>query len=141
MDCQGLAINTYYACLENVHETASAVYECIIKTAVQEERIMNEATGNPRCDITVSGDGTWKKRGFTLLFGVATLIGKLTKKVLDTVVKSSFCQACNVQTKKKEDAIDEYNECNESHEEKCTINHEGIAGKMEITTDIRRRGR
>lgn len=41
-------------------------------------------------NLKVSGDGSWKKRGYSSLFGVTTLIGNSTGKVIDLVVKSSF---------------------------------------------------
>jgi len=53
--------------------------------------------GKPKNQLTVSGDRIWKKRGFSSLFGVVTLIGKYGKKVVD--IKSSFCQACNLFSK------------------------------------------
>lgn len=40
--------------------------------------------------------------------------------------------ACNLWNKKKDDNIDEYNEWYKTHEETCSINHKGSAGKMEI---------
>lgn len=44
---------------------------------------MNEEAGNIAINLTVSGDETWKKRGFSSLFGVSTLVGKYSKKVLE----------------------------------------------------------
>lgn len=46
-------------------------------------------------------------------------------------MKSSFCQAYNLWNKKNE-KIDEYNDWYETHEEICSINHNGSASKMEI---------
>lgn len=100
---QGLAIGTYYSCLDNLHLAASAVYDMIISKAAKEEKELILAS-DPNADpthFTVSGDGTWKKRGFNSLFGVTTLVGKFSKKVIDTVVKSSFCQGCNFWKNKK----------------------------------------
>ena len=82
--------------------------------------------------LTVSGDGTWKKTGFSSLFGISTLIGNYSHKVLDAIVKSSLCQACKNQEKLKETNIDEFNLWYENHKEDCTANHSGSAGKMEI---------
>ena len=103
--CQGLATNTYYSCLDNLHSAASAVYNQIIAKAVQEEKELIAAS-DPDADpirITVSGYGTWKKRGFNSLFGL-----------VDTVVKSSFCQACNLWRKKNDD-IGAYESWYEEH--------------------------
>ena len=129
---QGIASNTYYACLENIYDAASAVYNIILEKAVAEEKQVNEEAGHIAMNLTLSGDGTWKKRGFSSLFGVSTLIGKYSKKVLDTIVKSSFCQACNIWKKKKGEETEEFNHWYETHAENCSINHDGSAGKMEI---------
>lgn len=45
-------------------------------------------------DLNVSGYGTWKKRGFSSLYGVTSLIGYYTGKVLDLFVKSGYCKKC-----------------------------------------------
>lgn len=78
-------------------------------------------------NLKVSGDGSWKKRGFSSLFGVTMLIGYYTSKIIDIVVKGSYCQACIYYDKKDK---------NESyyleHKEECPINHIDSAGKMEV---------
>jgi len=89
--CQGMAANTYYVCLDNIYVATSAVYSCILKQAIEDEKTKNEAAGNVATHLTVSGDETWKKRGSSSLFAVSTLIGKYLKKVVDAEVKSSFC--------------------------------------------------
>jgi len=83
--------------------------------------------GNEETHLNVSDDGSWKKRGFTSLF--ATLIGKYTHKVLDFVIKSSFCQGCSNWFTKKNT---EYDTWYQIHEENCSINHFGSADKMEV---------
>ena len=80
--------------------------------------------------LTVSGDGSWKKRGFSSLFGIASLIGYYTNKVLDVIIKSSYCRACVYWEKKNNSA--EYEEWLESHQAECSANHKGSAGKMEV---------
>lgn len=92
---QGLSKHMYYAAIENIYCGAKAVYDILTKKAVDEEKIQNAEHGNPMTDISVSGDGTWKKRGFSSLFGITTLIGKYTSKVVDLVVKSSYCHVLN----------------------------------------------
>ncbi|XP_070528568.1 uncharacterized protein [Cardiocondyla obscurior] len=130
--CQGMATNTYYACLENIYVASSAIYNCILQQAVEEEKEKNENAGNIATHLTVSGDGTWKKRGFSSLFGVSTLIGKYSNKVIDAVNKSSFCQACNLWNNKKNENIEDYEDWYATHKESCSINHIGSAGKMEV---------
>ncbi|XP_039303732.1 uncharacterized protein LOC120357462 [Solenopsis invicta] len=127
--CQGLSNTTYYACLQNIYCASETVYNIVTRKAVDEEKEKNAEHGNPPSELIVSGDGTWKKRGFSSLFGVSTLIGIYSKKVIDALVKSSFCQACSTW-KKNFDTV-EYQNWKESHENECTNNHEG-SGKMEV---------
>jgi len=131
----GLAKNTYYAIVENIHIAASAMYEVSLSQAVKKEKKLNKENGHLEDELTVSGDGTWKKRGFSSLFGVSTLIGKYSKQVLDTCVKSSFCAGCSSwKTKKNSDPLG-YEEWLSSHEN-CSLNHSGSSGKMEIDAII-----
>lgn len=64
--CQGILICTYNACVKNIHTAVSPVYNLIISKAVKEEKDLIsgcDPNASP-IEITVSGDGTWKKRGF-----------------------------------------------------------------------------
>lgn len=86
--------NIYYTFLDNLHTASYAVFQHFQSKAVKEEMEGNVAAGKDPRLVIVSGDESWKKRGFSSLFGFATLIGKNTSKVLDVCVKSSFYQAC-----------------------------------------------
>nr|XP_022916276.1 uncharacterized protein LOC111426132 [Onthophagus taurus] len=101
-----------------------------MKEAVTEEKIATKEKGtiDDEAGIAVSGDGTWKKRGFSSRFGVTILIGILTGKVVDILVKSSYCKACEFWEKRTNTA--EYEEWKQEHE--CFANHTGSAGKMEV---------
>lgn len=99
--CQGISKSAYYGYLENIHTPVSVVYELVLSQAVAQEKEKNKEAGKPEDELTVSGNGTWKKRGFSSLFGVSMLIGKYSNKVLDTRVMSSFCGACNLWKIKK----------------------------------------
>ena len=126
----GFCNKTFYAFVENLHTAAKCLFEIVQKKAVNEEKEKNAAAGNVENHLSVSGDGTWKKRGFQSLFGVATLIGKYTHKVIDLETKSSFCQGCSNWAGRK--GTPEYDEWFADHEEHCSINHIGSAGKMEV---------
>lgn len=130
--CNGIGNEGYQGCVNNVEIAVSAVYETVLKRAVDEEKEANAMHGYPENHFTVSGDGTWKKRGFSSLFGVSTLIGYNSKKVVDAVVKSSYCRACSNHKALKNEDIAEFETWYKSHKENCTSNHEGSAGKMEI---------
>lgn len=124
----GFANNTYYTFLDNLLNAARSTFiQC---KAVAEEKEQNMKAGNTETHLSVSGDGSWKKRGFSSLFGIATLIGKFTHKVLDFSVKSSFCQSCSNWASKKETA--EYDDWYDIHKATCSINHSGSSGAMEV---------
>jgi len=84
-------------------------------------------------NLTVSGDGTWQKRGFSSLYGVSSLIGYYTGKVIDICVKSGVCQTCKIWDTKLNSV--EFEEWHENHVElgECEANHEGPAGNMEVS--------
>jgi len=52
----------------------------IFKKAAEEEKVKTEEQNENR-GITVSGDGSWRRRGFSSLFGIVSLIGWFTGKV------------------------------------------------------------
>lgn len=64
------------------------------------------------------------------MFGITTLIGKYSSKVVDLVVKSSYCHACKWWQSKS--GTEEYDDWFEEHSSECTANHDGSAGKMEV---------
>lgn len=102
------------------------------KAAAQEKEMCVEKGQND--GLIVSGDGSWRKRGFPSLFGLVSLIGWYIGKVVDVLVKSKYCKSCEFWKKKKETA--EYEEWAQLHEEECQANHEGSAGKMEVDAVI-----
>ena len=84
----------YYTILENIFIAARAVSQMVLKKAAKEEQEKNEAASNVKNHLSVLGDGSWAKRGFTSLVGIVSLVGKFTGKIVDAVVKSSICKAC-----------------------------------------------
>ena len=50
--------------------------------------------------IDVTFDGTWHKRGFTSMYGVAVVIDILTGYVIDYEVLSKYCHACAISKSK-----------------------------------------
>jgi len=123
-------ITLYYDILKSISESVNAVYDIVIRKAVREEKELNVQAGFPENELSVSGDGSWSKRGFSSLLGIVSLIGKYSNKILDTIVKSSFCNACNAWSDKV--GTEEYDAWYETHEPECQVNHHGSAGKMEV---------
>ncbi|XP_076549216.1 uncharacterized protein LOC143306722 [Osmia lignaria lignaria] len=129
--CDGLSDASYNSIVKHMHSATKTIFEFCCKKAVEEEKNENEKRKKQLLNLKVSGDGSWKKRGFKSLYGVTTLIGYYSGKVIDLVVKSSYCQACHMW--KSRENTEEYHEWYEHHEEECAKNHEGSAGKMEVS--------
>lgn len=102
-------------------------YNSMVRTAEEEKTISSE---NGENGIIVSGDGLWRKRGFTSLYGLVTLIGSNSRKIVDCVVKSKYSKSCEFGAQKED--TEEYAEWVENHKEECAVNHDGSAGKMEV---------
>lgn len=128
---------SYDIILKHISTAVRAVFDRFISFAVRDE--IKKTEGPIKKHLTVSGDGTWKKRGFTSLYGVASLVGYHTGKIIDIVVKSAFCKLCQTWEKKKDTA--EYAEWIETHEPQCTSNHSGSAGNMEVDAMLEMFGR
>lgn len=89
----------YDKLIHTICNTTQAVCKNSMRKAAQEETEKCIESGQTN-GITVSGDGSWRKRGFSSLFGLVTLIGWFTGKVLDIVVKSKYCKSCEFWEKK-----------------------------------------
>lgn len=132
MDLPGfVAQKSFDAIMENIRTATKAVGTESLRKAVDNEiKLTNEAAyPNIPEGLRISGDGTWMKRGFSSLFGVASIIGWYTGKVMDLAVKSSYCKECEVHENEK--GTSTYEEWLRNHKEYCSINHIGSAGKME----------
>ncbi|XP_066596972.1 uncharacterized protein [Prorops nasuta] len=115
--------------IRSISSSTDVVCQISISRAAKEEKESLTKTEEPN-GLTVSGDGTWRKRGFSSLYGLVTLIGWHTGKVIDYVVKSKYCKSCEHWQKKEE--TEEYKEWIGNHVSECLVNHEGSAGKMEV---------
>ena len=83
--------------LKRLDMATEAVSEDTLHRAVGEE--VNK-TGSR--DICTSGDGTWRKKGFNSLQGVATLVGNKSGKVVDfeamsLIARNVCCGSINVE--------------------------------------------
>lgn len=78
-----------------------------------------------------------ENRGFCSLFGVASLIGYCTGKVLGILVKSSHCHDCKTWKNKLNSA--EYAAWYEEHVDSgnCKANHDGPSRNMEVSAIIK----
>jgi len=86
--------------------------------------------GRKVANVAVSVDGTWQKRGHTSRIGVVFIISIETGEVLDFVIKSLICHVCSAH-KHLVKGSDEHKDWWATHEQNCTINHEGSSDSME----------
>ena len=59
-----------------------------------EGKIFYELEQDGVCNIGISGDGTWRKRGFPSCYGVVTAMPTVTGKALDCEIMSKECRLC-----------------------------------------------
>ncbi|CAN8019459.1 unnamed protein product, partial [Ixodes persulcatus] len=86
--------------------------------------------GSPN-NIAVSYDGSWKRRGHCSHIGLGTVIELFSGFVLDQVVLSNFCLACEQGPKEGTAGYDEWKALHESSR-KCQKNTDCKAGQMEV---------
>ncbi|XP_071566884.1 uncharacterized protein [Temnothorax nylanderi] len=138
----------YDQVVKQIQTAAKSICDMSLKASVKEEKMKTaEAQDTQKAqdtrrysqrlknvqdttELTVSGNRNWKNSGLASLYGVSILIGFYTNKVIDIVVKSSFCEACSIWENRTNTT--EYEEWLESHEDVCTANHEGSSGRMEV---------
>jgi len=106
--CNGLTESAYNKIIKHIYSATKAEFESCAQRAVNEEKKENEIRERLILNLKVSGDSSWKKRGFKSLYRVTTLIAYYSGKVIDLVVKSSYCHACTFWKNKIN--IEEYRE-------------------------------
>ncbi|XP_018315739.1 uncharacterized protein [Mycetomoellerius zeteki] len=121
----------YYEILTNIYCATKTMADIIFSEAVVEEkRLTTNAKGTEPAGLTISGDGTWMKRGFSSLHGVVTLIGHYSGQVIDVNIKSLYCKQCEYSSQNLD--TEEYETWEESHRNKCSIDHKESTEKMEV---------
>ena len=85
-----------------------------------QKSINTNANHNDLLNTDIAIDGSWQKRGYSLLNGVITGVFPVNKKVIDYFVYTKFCSFCARQRKS-----------NSKKEHKCKVNHNGSSGRME----------
>ncbi|CAD6216267.1 GSCOCG00011326001-RA-CDS, partial [Cotesia congregata] len=124
---------THTILLKQISDCGKTVAEALMKKAVNEEKEGISENENKN-DLTVSGDGTWQKRGYTSAFRVSSIIGYFTGKILDININSAYCKLCEYWKKKRSTV--EFEEWYESHKDECSANDKGSSGKMEVDAMI-----
>lgn len=121
--------NSYRDHVKAICNAARVVAETSMEKASSELKEFYEADDNGIYDIGVSGDGSWRRRGFSSLYGVVTALSLMTGKVIDTEVMSKECKEC-MGWKGKEDSL-EFDHWWEGHQHSCNANYFGSSGSMD----------
>ena len=82
------------------------------------------------CNVAVTVDGTWQKRGHSFKIGVVFVLAVETGEILDYEIRSLYCHAC-VANKNKKQSAEEYKKWKSEHEPLCRIDHKGSSDSME----------
>ncbi|GFX93145.1 uncharacterized protein TNCV_4760241 [Trichonephila clavipes] len=82
-----VAEKSYNNIINKLQLCSKEVTEASMQSAALEEVTLTNSS-----DIIISGDGTWKTRGYSSSVGVCAVIGDKTGKCIDAEVMSSFCK-------------------------------------------------
>lgn len=131
MDLPKTIFHSFYdKLIQQIGSAAETVCNRSMENAVEEEQKLTTEIGTGP-GLTVSGDGSWHKRGYFSKYGVSAIIGYCSGKVIDMIVKSSYCKMCEYWSKILSKLEFELL-WKDFHEETCSANHEGSAKKMEV---------
>ena len=62
---KGIPITAYYDILNHITTAVISVFDVVTRKAVTEEQEKQQSKGLLKDMLTVSGDGSWAKRGFS----------------------------------------------------------------------------
>ena len=88
--------NSYRDHVKALRNAAESVAKSSMSKAAGEVKEFYEPAEDGLYDIAVSGDGTWRKRGFSSSYGVVTALSTITGKALACEVMSKDCKECRL---------------------------------------------
>ena len=121
--------NSYRDHVQAVRDAAESVATASMSRAANEVKEFYEPDEEGIYDIGVSGDGTWRKRGFSSSYGVVTVLSTITGKALDCEIMSKECGECKLRRGKE--GTPEFEEWWDGHQHKCQANFFGSSGSMD----------
>ncbi|GFV55583.1 uncharacterized protein TNCV_1820701 [Trichonephila clavipes] len=125
-----VAEKSYNNIINKLQLCSKEVAEASMQSAALEEVTLTNSS-----DIIISGDGTWKTRGYSSRVGVCAVIGDKTGECIDAEVMSSFCKGCDSWKRRKGSPA--YKKWKILHVKECLKNHNGSAGMMETVGMVR----
>ena len=121
--------NAYRDHVQAVRDAAERTAKKSMSEAADKLKEFYEPDEEGVYNIAVSGDGTWRKRGFSSSFGVVTVLSTITGKALDCEIMSKECGECKLRRGKE--GTEEFDEWWEQHQHKCHANFAGSSGSMD----------
>ena len=106
--------NAYRDHVQAVHGAAKHVATESMSRAADKVKEFYEPDEEGIYNIAVSGDGTWRKRGFSSSFGVVTVMSTVTGKALDCEIMSKECAECKLRRGKE--GTEEFQQWWEQHQ-------------------------
>ena len=86
--------NSFQDHLKAARKVTKTVAEKSMSKAADELKEFYEPERDGVYNIAVSGDGTWRRRGFSSSYGVVTALSTVTGKTLDCEETSKECRLC-----------------------------------------------
>ena len=112
----------------NMRSAANRIIDLTKKSCPENVEVTE--SGAVICNVAVTVDGTWQKRGHSSKIGVVFVIAVETGEILDYELKSLYCHAC-VANKNKKQSEEEYEIWKSKHELQCCLDHKGSSDSME----------
>ena len=127
---KGLHRKTYAKKEKKIIDTLVGVTDNILEQSAILVKENYEVPLDDLCNVTVSFDGSWHKRGHTSLYGIAAVIEVNTGLILDYTVLSKYCHMCSLkETEYKGKETAEFQRWLPTH--LCCINYVGSSNAME----------
>ena len=121
--------SAYKDSVQTLCNAAKKVAETSMRNAVSQTKELYEGGEDGIVNIAVSGDGTWRKRGYTSSIGITSVLSLANGKVLDTEIMSRECKSCMLNTRKE--GSKEFENWWEIHKHVCEVNFHGSSSAMD----------
>lgn len=121
--------NSFQDHVKAVKRAAQTVSDESMSKAADEIKQFYEPESDGVYNIAVSGDGTWRRRGFSSSYGVVTALSTVTGKALDCEVMSKEYRMCMPWRGKERSR--EFQDWWEGYQHDCHANFAGSSGAMD----------
>ena len=123
--------NSYRDHVTAIRNAAKTEAKRSMANAAREAKEFYEPEDDGIYNIGVSGDGTWRRRGYLSAYGVVTASSTVAGKVLDVEIMSKECRECMVWREREGTVA--FQEWWEGHQHLCQVNHFGSSGSMDAS--------